>query len=85
MKIKRLFHISVLGTEIYKSLVFVHGKRTAIKEVNKVVRCGCSPYLITEKFNRHAHITLWAATPQGHEFWATLYYKRYDGKTSDVR
>lgn len=76
MKIKRLFNVSVLGTDIYRNLVNMYGKRQAIKEVNKLVRSGCSPYINKQKHHKTAHLALWESTPQGHTFWADVFYGR---------
>lgn len=68
MKIKQLFHQSVRGTDMFRSLVNMYGLRQAIKEVNKLVT---SKIMNADKEPLvWSDLCVWDRTPQGHDFWA---------------
>lgn len=78
MKIKRLFHISVLGNDLFVKCVARYGKRQAIKEVNAIVRKAKNPkgYLVQGFCGKDFQLATWYETPQGHMFWSDLHYGR---------
>lgn len=81
MKVKQLFHNSVLGTDIFRALAARYGYRTAIKEVNRALRhYDKERSYITSNYsvNKTADLFVWENTIQGHNFWSELQYGKYN-------